>query len=194
MRTTFLLLLTMLLACGSSLEEKTQDTNGGPFLFFASDDAGSDAGSDATTLVDASDSGPRPTASSPDSGSTDPTDASSESFDSGTTTCGPRIGHCLTNMATRCYETTFDDTVACNASGQSSGWHLGPCDLYRLDGVLRSNGGCLIGCDLSYSYPLGGGPPSDVSRSAARTSCEAFGGIFIDLTTSTTDGYDSGAN
>jgi len=88
--------------------------------------------------------------------------------------CPTRIGHCLTHMATRCYETSFDDTVACDASGMSSGWHEGSCE------TTRSTGGCIIGCDVSYSYRLGGYPPDDVSRAGAKIQCDSAGGTFID--------------
>lgn len=106
----------------------------------------------------------------------------------------PSIGHCLTHMATLCYETSFDDTVACAKSGQSSGWHLGPCDIRDQQGRLRANGGCILNCQLSYSYPLGGGPSTELSREGAKISCEESGGIFVDVTASTTIGSDCGAN
>jgi len=89
-------------------------------------------------------------------------------------TCLPSIGHCLTNMATRCYETSFDDTSGCALTGMSSGWSTGPCEL------TRSTGGCLIGCDLTYSYRLGGYDPDDLSRAATKTNCELLGGTFVD--------------
>ena len=88
--------------------------------------------------------------------------------------CAPTIGHCLTNMATRCYETSFDDTSACAVSGMSSGWSTGPCEL------TRSSGGCVIGCDVTYYYRLGGYDPDDVSRAGTKENCELLGGTFID--------------
>jgi len=91
--------------------------------------------------------------------------------------CGTTIGHCLTNMATKCYETSFDDTVACNASGQSSGWHLGFCEA-----GARSSGGCLVGCDVTYSYPLGGGDATPETRAVAKQLCESVSGTYIDTT------------
>jgi len=121
-----------------------------------------------------------------DSSTTDSADAACTST--------PSIGHCLTHMATLCYETSFDDTAACAKSGQTSGWHLGPCDLNTRSGELRANGGCILNCQLSYSYPLGGGPSTEKSRADARTICEESGGTFVDVTTSPTIGSDCGAN
>lgn len=192
MRTTFILLAVTLLACGSVPDEQTvadEPSPPGPglsrdHLFVPRTDAGirdADAGDASVATTDSGD------ASAPDSGSSD-----AGCVDSGS--CATRIGHCLTHMATLCYETSFDDTAACAKSGLSSGWSAGPCELLAFDGSLRSNGGCLIGCDLSYSYPLGGGPSTEKTRADAKTICEEAGGIYIDVVTSSNAGVDSGTN
>jgi hypothetical protein len=169
MKKTSLLLSMVLLACGSvpDLGQTSSDEPASP-----SDEPRRDY---SHVVVEAS---------TPDAGSSDASAASDASTDAGAT-CAPRIGHCLTHMATLCYETSFDDSDACSKSGLSSGWSVGPCE------TTRSSGGCLVGCDLSYSYRLGGYAPDDTSRAGTKINCESFGGIFIDTTT---DGYDSSTN
>lgn len=100
---------------------------------------------------------------------------SSQPSDAGPSNCGPKIGHCLTHMATWCYETAYDDTAACDKSGLSSGWHEGSCEL-----GARSSGGCQRGCDVSYYYPLGGGDATEASRDYIKGFCEETGGTYID--------------
>lgn len=87
--------------------------------------------------------------------------------------CPPTLGHCLTNMATRCFETPDDETAQCAQTGMPQGWSLGACD------PARSSGACLLGCVLTYYYPLGGGQPSDASRSGVRSDCESVGGTYV---------------
>jgi len=98
--------------------------------------------------------------------------------------CAPTIGHCLTNMATLCYETSFDDSVACDASGQSSGWHLGPYET-----GARASGGCVVGCDVTYVYRLGGYDATDETRAYAKQFCDNQQGSFIDTTPSDASTY-----
>jgi hypothetical protein len=188
---------SVLLACGSlgdlvdpRLDEPTPPwTPEPPAIVIVTDvPTDRDAGADSSVA----DSGAVDSSSPPDSSP----DADLDAGDEADAACvsEPTIGHCLTHMATLCYETSFDDTEACARSGMSSGWHLGPCDLRDQQGRLRANGGCILNCQLSYSYPLGGGPSTELSRASAKTMCEEAGGIFVDVTTSTSDESDCGAN
>lgn len=114
-----------------------------------------------------------------------PSEPSTPTDDAGSPpACTPQstLGHCVTHMATLCYETSYDATSECASSGMSSGWSEGPCD------TSRSSGGCYLDCQVSYSYPLGGSQPTDVSRAAVKESCESAGGTYIDTTPIPEDG------
>lgn len=162
----------LLVACGSgvpaqpssssSIESRSLEDDGGPDAAGVKCDAGAKDTGTSDALVDSS------------------ADAGVVEFDSGTAReCHPTIGYCLTNQATRCYETSFDDSEACAQTGMSSGWHLGSCDPYRNDGEVRTSGGCLVGCQLTWSYPLGGVLPTDKSRADTKFMCEESGGTYV---------------
>ncbi len=107
-----------------------------------------------------------------------PLDASDASDASDAATCKPHLGHCITNQATYCYETEGDEAAEaakCNATGLSSGWHLGPCET-----GWRSNGGCQVGCLTEWRYPLGSGPSTLATRAWAKEACEVNqGGVYL---------------
>ncbi len=185
-------LSALLVACGSlgdpanpRLGDPTPPSNPDPPTVVTNEDEPTDSGVDSDVSLDSS--------ALSDAG-TDASSADADDAADAACTSEPVIGHCLTHMATLCYETSFDDTEACAKSGMSSGWHLGPCDLRDQQGRLRANGGCILNCQLSYSYPLGGGPSTELSREGAKQTCEDNGGTFVDVTTSLPDGCDSGTN
>lgn len=133
---------SVLLACGSlgdladpRLDEPTPPwTPEPPAIVIVTDvPTDRDAGADSSVA----DSGAVDSSSPPDSSP----DADLDAGDEADAACvsEPTIGHCLTHMATLCYETSFDDTEACARSGMSSRWHLGPCDLRDQQGRLRAN-------------------------------------------------------
>jgi hypothetical protein len=121
-------------------------------------------------------------------------DASYVENDASLNQCAPRIGHCLTHMASLCYETSYDDTEVCVKTGLSSGWNGGSCELFTVDGNVRTNGGCMIGCNLSYTFPLGGLLPSDKSRADAKFACEEAGGTFLNVNAPISDPTNSSTN
>ncbi len=156
-------LLASLLACGSEYVEPSTQPSPPPTVVVSRNepvDAGVDSAPDVVIVADAGSDVVTPDSSEPDAGSTQ---------------CEPTIGHCVTHMATLCYERSFDDTAACDVSGQTSGWSTGPC----VTGT-RSSGGCVRGCDVSYSYPLGGGDATEATRQAVKEECEGSGGTYID--------------
>ncbi len=162
-------LLATLIACGSEAPKEPEQAPPGP-----ANPPPNDPPPDPffTVAVQGTD------ACAPDA-STDASDAASDAgVDSGPEECAPRIGHCLTGMATLCYETSFDDTTACAASGLSSGWRAGPCEV-----GARSSGGCVVGCNLSYRYPLGGGDATEATRGFVKDACEEAGGVYVDTRT-----------
>lgn len=195
MKLRIALLSALLVACGSLGDPANPRLDDPTPPYQLQRDASSDEQQDASVLKDAADVAVDVIDAGTDAQDASSTDAANvEASVDATCSSAPSIGHCLTHMATLCYETSFDDSEACAKTDQSSGWHTGPCDLLRFDGSLRANGGCIIDCQLSYSYPLGGGPSTEQTRIYAKVNCEENGGTFVDVTTSVDAGSDSGTN
>lgn len=92
------------------------------------------------------------------------------------------VGHCVTHMGTLCIAYYSDHKDECLKSGLPTGWFPGDCGSEEFSNFSRSNGACVdpaCPSSIAWNYPLGGVPPTDVSRKGLKDTCESNGFLYI---------------